>query len=330
MVIGGGPIGLFTVFMCGMSQLKCSVLEALPVLGGQCQTLYPEKPIYDIPGFPQIKAQELINGLAVQMAPFAPNIFLEERAEHLSSTKDGLWQIVSSKGRVFIAPVVVICCGGGAFTPKKPPLDSIEEFEGKSIFYSISSLDVFSDKRIVIAGGGDSAIDWALLLGKTAKEVHIIHRRTQFRAHESTLADLLLFQKEGKVTIHAPFQLASLGSTDGVLSHVIIKDFSDQTKTIETDYLLPFFGMTANLDHLTNWGLDIEKGCIKTDPLTGQTNRSGIYAAGDIATYPNKLKLILTGFAEVAQIAHHIKSYLFPDQHHSFQHSTTKGIPSIS
>lgn len=328
LIIGGGPIGLFAVFMCGMMRLKCCLIDALPTLGGQCQALYPDKPIYDIPGMPAVDAQDLVRNLCAQMAPFEPQVFLNERAEDLSRDEQGQWHVKTNFQRHFIASSLILCCGGGAFTPKRPPLENIESFEGQSVFYCVPRDYPFQGKHIVIAGGGDSAVDWALLLAPHAEQLHIVHRRAQFRAQEHSLAHLESLVAAKKIILHTPYQLHSLQGEQGKLSHVTIQDFSGECRTLKADYLLPFFGMHTDLGPLGTWGLELENQRIKINPTTGQTNLPGIYAAGDIAIYPNKLKLIMTGFAEVGQIAYHLKSYLFPDQFVSFQHSTSQGIPT--
>jgi thioredoxin reductase (NADPH) len=326
LIIGGGPVGLFAVFMCGMMKLRCCVIDALPTLGGQCQALYPDKPIYDIPGMPAIEAQDLVRNLCAQMAPFEPKVFLNERAEHLSRDDQGQWHVITSAQRHFIASSIILCCGAGAFTPKRPPLENIASFEGQSVFYCVPQDHSFQGKHIVIAGGGDSAVDWAVLLAPQAEQLHIVHRRSNFRAQDHTLTHLEALVADKKITLHTPYQLHSLHGDQGQLSHVTIEDFSGGSRTLKADCLLPFFGMHTDLGPLNTWGLALENQRILINPTTGETNLPGIYAAGDIATYPHKLKLIMTGFAEVGQIAYHLKSYLFPDQFVSFQHSTSHGI----
>lgn len=329
LVIGGGPIGLFTVFMCGMMRLRCCLLETLPVLGGQCQVLYPEKLIYDIPAFPSIEAHKLISQLVSQMSPFDPQIFLEDQAVSIapSANPHERWQVTTSQGRIFSAASVVLCGGMGSFQPRRPPLKNLENFEEKSVFYAVKDKEIFRDRIIVIAGGGDSALDWTLSLAPIASCVHLVHRRSHFRALESSLDKLRAFEALGKISVHTPFQLHSLHGQEGKLSHVSIQDFSGSLKEIKAHYLLPFFGMDSQLGPLASWGLTLNHNAILTNPLTGETSLLGIYAAGDMATYACKLKLILTGFAEAAQIAHHIKKSLDP-QSHSFVHSTTQGLPT--
>jgi thioredoxin reductase (NADPH) len=326
-VLGGGPIGLFAVFMCGMMRLKCCIIEALPALGGQCQALYPDKPIYDIPGIPEISAQDLVTQLRQQMQPFQPEIYCGSIAQKLDQDESGIFYLTTSTGHVIRARSVIVCCGAGALIPKRPPIDQIEQFEGQSIFYSVPSGHGWEGKDIVIAGGGDSAVDWALLLAPIARSLHMVHRRTKFSAQEHNVAQLEKEFQSGRIQLHAPYQLGTLEGQGGQLTLVNIHHTVGEIKSLPADILLPFFGMQNDLGPLSQWGLTIENQRIVTNPLTGETNRPGIYAAGDIAVYPHKLKLIMTGFSEMAQIAHHIKGYLFPDQFSPFKHSTTLGAP---
>lgn len=327
-VLGGGPIGLFAVFMAGMMQLKCALIEALPQLGGQCQALYPDKPIYDIPGMPEISAGDLVGQLSQQMAPFKPTIFCGQTAEHVDQDQEsGLFVIRTSAERVILAQAIIICCGAGALIPKRPPLEGIEQFEGQSVFYSVPSGHGWAGKNIVIAGGGDSAVDWALVLAGSAKSVHMVHRRARFSAQEHSVARLQEEFQSGRVQLHVPYQLLGIEGQVGQISVVHVHDGAGGSKSLSADILLPFFGMQNDLGPLSRWGLDIDQQRIVTNPLTGQTSRPGIYAAGDIVTYPHKLKLIMTGFAEVAQSVHHLKGYLFPDQYVGVKHSTTLGNP---
>lgn len=329
LIIGAGPVGLFSVFTCGMMGIRCCVLEALDFIGGQCKALYPEKMIYDIPAFPALPAQDLIAHLEKQIQPFAPTFYLGEQAETLSPQEDGHWCVTTSAGRRFVTRTIVIAAGEGAFAPRRLPLPQAETFEGKSLFYHVAQKAAFVGKRVVIAGGGDSAVDWAIILAEVAQRLDLVHRRGQFRAHESSLEALTQLIEAGKIHLHAPFHLEGLRGEEGVLSHVIIRNFSDDAlHEIEADFLLPFFGMASELGPLNQWGLTIEKNKILTTPGTAQTNLPGVYAIGDICTYPHKLKLILTGFAEAAQAAHHMKLYLWPHKAHRFQHSTTQGIPT--
>lgn len=330
LVVGGGPTGLFAVFMCGMMGLRCSVLEVLPALGGQCQALYPHKPIYDIPGMPSVLARDLVTQLCKQMEPFQPQIFLEEQALHASREDGGLWRVRTSCNREIQASAILLCGGAGAFTPRRPALEDLESFEGKSVFYIVTSPENFQGKEVVIAGGGDSAADWAVLLAPWVKKLHLVHRRNKFRAQDHTLAQLKIFVEQGKVELHVPYQLHGLQGESGMLSHVLIQDLAGHVQTLCANYLLPCLGIEARLDALSTWGLVMDNQRILTHPATGATNLPGVYAAGDIATYSHKVKLIVTGFAEAAQAAYQIKSFLFPDQPAFVQYSTTQGVPKIT
>lgn len=327
LILGGGPVGLFAVFMCGMMRLKCAVLEALPQLGGQCQALYPDKPIYDIPGMPEISAADLVSQLSKQMEPFQPTVYCGETAQTLVKDGEGIFTITTSRGRTIHARSVVVCCGAGALVPKRPPVEGIQDFEGTGVFYSVPAQHTWAGKDILIAGGGDSAVDWALLLAPVAKSLHMVHRRGQFSAQDHNVEKLRAEFDSGRILCHIPYQLHGLEGENRQLTCVHIKHTSGEVKSLSVDILLPFFGMQNDLGPLSQWGLHIENQRILTNPLTGETNCPGIYAAGDIATYPHKLKLIMTGFAEVAQMAHHLKGYLFPDLYSPFKHSTTLGDP---
>jgi thioredoxin reductase (NADPH) len=326
-ILGGGPIGLFAVFMCGMMRLKCCIIEALPELGGQCQALYPDKPIYDIPGMPEVSASDLVSQLIQQMAPFNPTLYCGETAQTLEQDAGGIFTIETSLGRLIRTQSIIVCCGAGALVPKRPPVEKIEHFEGSGVFYSVPSKHTWAGKDIVIAGGGDSAVDWALLLAPVARSLHMVHRRTKFSAQDHSVEKLQAEFQCGRIQLHAPYQLCGLDGDVHCLQMVHIHNAAGEKKGLAADILLPFFGMQNDLGPISQWGLSIENQRIVTNPLTGETSRPGIYAAGDIVTYPHKLKLIMTGFSEMAQIAHHLKGYLFPDQFSPFKHSTTLGDP---
>jgi len=325
-IIGAGPVGLFAVFMCGMAGLRCCVVDSLPHIGGQCQALYPEKSIYDIPCFPDILAKDVVSRLSEQIKPFSPRFCLEQQVQSATQQEDGRWHVRTSTGQNFLTNSIIVCAGSGSFVPKRPPLHEIETFEGKSVFYSIKNKKDLSGQNVVIAGGGDSAVDWALLLQPIAKSLHIVHRRDRFTAQEHSVQQLKQHIDQGHITFHPFCQLQDLHGQNGLLEHVGIVHKEQGYRTIKSDILLPFFGLQSDLGPLGQWGLNIANQRICIDPTTGTTNKPGIYAAGDIATYPHKLKLIMTGFAEVAQIAHHLKNYLFPDRFFAFKHSTSSGI----
>lgn len=325
-IIGAGPAGLFSIFEAGMLKIKSHVIDTLEVIGGQCSALYPEKPIYDIPAHPQILASELIEKLEEQAKPFDPIYHLNQRVEKVEKNSDGSFLVTTSKNTRINCKAIVIAAGCGAFGPNRPPLEGIEEYEGKSVFYAVKSKAEFADKNVVIAGGGDSAVDWAISLSQIAKKVYVVHRRDKFRCAPESAERLKNLTDSGKVELVIPFQLAGLAGNEGKLESVIVKDFSGNVKTLEADYLLPFFGLSMELGPIANWGLNLHKNHITVDPKNMQTSENGIYAIGDIATYENKLKLILTGFAEAAAACHDIYKIVFPDQVFHFEYSTSKGV----
>lgn len=326
-IIGAGPAGLFAVFQCGMLGLKSCVIDALPDLGGQCTALYPEKPIYDIPGFPNVAAGDLIANLEAQAAPFRPAYYLGQTVQELAKISDNLWRLTTSAGHSVQARTVIIAAGSGAFGPNRPPLDGIETYEAKSVFYMVRRREDFRGKRVVIAGGGDSAVDWALSLSDVAEKIMVVHRRDQFRAAPESLNRLRLLAAAGKIEMVVPYQLHGLTGTAEALEAVIVRDLDGNERTLGADVLLPFFGLAASLGPIAEWGLDIAHHHITVNPATAETNIGGIYAIGDIVAYSNKLKLILTGFAEAAQAAHAIYHRLNPGQELHMEYSTTKGVP---
>ena len=328
-IIGAGPTGLFSIFEMGMNKMSCHVVDSLDEIGGQCVALYPEKPIYDIPAYPQIGAKDLIDKLSEQAAPFNPTYHLGQQVNSISQLdSDGRkWQVVTSKGTNIVCRSIVIAAGVGAFGPNRPPLEGIEEYESKSVFYYVKNTAKFAGKSIVIAGGGDSAVDWALNLHDIAEKLYVVHRRPKFRATPDSSEKLRKLAEDGKIELVIPYQLSRLEGNNGQLSAVIVKTMSNEERKLEADVLLPFFGLSMNLGPIAEWELGLNKSHINIDPLTALTNRPGIYAVGDIATYDYKQKLILTGFAECAQAAHHIRRFLNPDQVIHFEYSTTSGVP---
>ena len=326
-IIGAGPVGLFAVFECGMVGLSCHVIDVLDMPGGQCAALYPEKPIYDIPGHPVIEAQALIARLAEQASPFVPDYHFGHRVEKLTSLGDAGFRLETGDGTAIEARAVIVAAGVGAFGPNRPPLDGIERFEGKSVFYLVNRREDFRDKRVVIAGGGDSAVDWALSLAEVAGEVMLVHRRDKFRAAPESLARLKRLAEAGRIDLVVPYQLHGIEGTGGELAAVIVSDLDGRTRRLEADRLLPFFGLSVNLGPIAEWGLALDQHHIAVDPATCATNVPGIFAIGDIATYRAKLKLILTGFAEAAQAARAIFPLARPGEALHFQYSTTTGVP---
>jgi thioredoxin reductase (NADPH) len=325
-IVGAGPVGLFAVFECGMLDMGAHVFDALPAPGGQCAALYPEKPIYDIPGYPRIDAAELIDRLMEQAAPFRPEFHLGAAVSGIAAAGDG-FSLETVAGKRVAARAIVIAAGAGAFGPNRPPLSGISDFEGKSVFYLVRRREDFRGRRVVIAGGGDSAVDWALSLAEIAERVLVVHRRPRFRAAPQSAALLQRFAEEGRIDLVIPYQLHALEGDGGQLSAVIVADLAGNTRRLDADCLLPFFGLATDLGPLAGWGLDIEHHYIRVDPATCATSRPGIFAIGDIATYPGKLKLILSGFAEAALAAHAIYPLVHPGQALHFEYSTTKGVP---
>jgi thioredoxin reductase (NADPH) len=327
-IVGAGPVGLFAVFECGMVRLRCHVVDVLDDAGGQCTALYPEKPIYDIPGFPRIEAAELIVRLKAQAAAFAPVYHLGEQVQSLEAASGGFWTLTTSKGTVLQARAVIVAAGVGAFGPNRPPLDGIEAFEGKSVFYYVTQRESFRGRRVVIAGGGDSAVDWALSLAAIAARVSVIHRRDRFRASPESEAQLKALAAAGKIDLVVPYQLQSLDGADGQLTSVNVATLDGVEKKIAADVLLPFFGLSMSLGPIAEWGLALERGQIAADPATMATSKPGLFGVGDIVAYPGKLKLILTGFAEAAIAARSAYALIHPETPLHFEYSTTSGVPS--
>ena len=325
-IVGAGPVGLFAIFECGMLRMKAHVIDALDAIGGQCVALYPEKPIYDIPAHPAIDAAKLIENLEAQAAPFAPVFHLNQRVDALTALPDGGWSITTSLGTVIHAKAVIIAAGCGAFGPNRPPLAGLAAYEGKSVHYFVKRREDYRGRRVVIAGGGDSAVDWALSLVDVAERVMVVHRRPKFRAAPETAAQLAELASSGRIDLVTPYQLAGLEGSDGELSGVVVEDLDGGRKLLEADRLLAFFGLAMDLGPIANWGLNLERNHITIDPSTAATSAPGIFAIGDIATYAGKLKLILQGFSEAAVAAHAIHPIVFPGEALHFEYSTSKGV----
>ena len=325
-IIGAGPVGLFAVFECGMVGLSCHVIDALEEIGGQCTALYPEKPIYDIPAFPKVSAADLIAQLEQQAAAFKPVYHLNQQVNSISNN-NGLWLLNTAKGTIIQAKAIIIAGGAGAFGPNKPPLKGLKAYEGTSVFYMVRQKSDFAGKNIVIAGGGDSAVDWALSLAPVAKSVRLVHRRDKFRAAPENVARLHALAEEEKIEIITPYQLKELSGKNGQLEAVHVADMDGNVRVLEADILLPFYGLAMELGPIADWGLALDHHHIQVDPTTCRTSTDNIYAIGDIAAYDNKLKLILTGFSESAFAAHDIYKKINPDQPLHFEYSTTKGLP---
>ena len=326
-IVGAGPAGLFAVFQCGMLKLHCHVVEVLDAAGGQCQALYPEKYIYDIPAHPKLMAQDLVERLKEQAAPFNPTYHLGRQVVSLSRTADQRWQAGLSDGSTIVAKAVIVAAGAGAFGPNRPPLAGIEAYEGTSVHYFVSRREEFRGKRVVIAGGGDSAVDWALNLVEVAQRVMIIHRRPKFRAAPDSEAKLQALAAQGALDLVVPYQLHGLVGENGKLTAVEAATLDDDVKSLPADALLAFFGMSMELGPIAQWDLTMAGAHIAVDPATMQTNQPGIFAIGDICTYPGKLKLILSGFAEAAQAAHNAHAVVHPGDALHIEHSSTAGVP---
>ena len=300
-IIGAGPVGLFAVFELGLLDMKCDVIDILDKPGGQCAELYPDKPIYDIPGIPEISGGELTKSLLEQIKPFNPKFHLSTIVSELKQINNDLWEVVTDSDKIFHTKVIVIAAGGGSFQPKKPPIDGIDDYEGKSVFYSIKNIEKFYNKEIAIVGGGDSALDWALTLHKKSKNLTLIHRRKEFRAAPDTVNKVMKLIDDGSINFELG-QVKELVGSDGQLSKIICKD-KEEEKEIKCEAMLPFFGLTMKLGPVANWGLNLEQNLIKVNTETFETNQKGIFAIGDINYYPGKLKLILCGFHEGALMA---------------------------
>jgi thioredoxin reductase (NADPH) len=326
-IIGAGPTGLFAVFECGMLKMNCHVIDALDMIGGQCTAMYPEKPIYDIPAHPAITGGDLIDRLEEQAAPFNPVYHLSQQVTKLDKQADGSFNLETSKGTQINAKAVIVAAGVGAFGPNRPPLDGLEQYEGTSVFYMVRKREEFRDKRIVIAGGGDSAVDWALSLADVAKSVQVVHRRPKFRAAPESVSQMQKLAADGKIELVVPYQLDGLKGDGDQLNAVVVKDFDGNTRDLEADAMLAFYGLSQNLGPVAQWELELEKKHLSVHPTTMATSMSGVFAVGDIVTYENKLKLILCGFSEAAMAARSAHAYVHPDEELHFEYSTSVGVP---
>lgn len=320
-IIGAGPVGLFAVFELGLLDMRCHIIDILDKPGGQCAELYPDKPIYDIPGIPEISGGNLTKSLMEQIKPFEPEFHLSTIVSELRQINDNLWEVITDTEKTFHTKVVVIAAGGGSFQPKKPPIDGIDDYEEKSVFYSIKNIENFLDKEITIVGGGDSALDWALTLYEKSKNLTLIHRRKDFRAAPDTVNKVTKLIDDGIINFQLG-QVKKLIGNDGNLESIICKD-KDLEKEIKCEVMLPFFGLTMKLGPVANWGLNLEFNLIKVDTKTFETNQKGIFAIGDINHYPGKLKLILCGFHEAALMAQKAHQYVYPDKKVIFQYTTS-------
>jgi thioredoxin reductase (NADPH) len=326
-IVGAGPVGLFAVFELGMLKIRAHLVDSLDAAGGQCAALYPEKPIYDIPGYPRIMAGELIEQLQRQAAPFEPVYHLGQRVERVTREGEG-WLVETSAGTRIACRALVIAAGCGAFGPNRPPLAGIESYEGKSVHYMVTRREIFRGKRIVIAGGGDSALDWTLSLAELAEKIYVVHRRPKFRGAPDSVAQMHRLAEQGdRVELVVPYQLHGLEGHDGALEAVVVRTLEGEERRLPADHLLAFFGLSMNLGPIAEWGLELERHLIVVDPATCETSAPGIFAIGDINSYPGKLKLILAGFSEAAIAAHAIHPLVHPGEELHWEYSTTKGLP---
>lgn len=320
-IIGAGPVGLFAVFELGLLNMRAHLIDNLDKIGGQCAELYPEKPIYDIPGRPRITGQELVDDLMEQARPFDPVFHLSQQADSLEQTEDGRWRLTTSIGTVLEAPVVVIAAGAGSFVPRRPPLPGIEEYEGRSVHYAVRRMEDFRDRRVLIAGGGDSALDWTLNLQPLAATTALVHRRDDFRAAPDSVSKMRALVADGAVDLVIG-QITGLHGTDGWLEGVSVKG-ADGEVQIPCDTLLPFYGLKMELGPIAGWGLNLDRNLIAVDTEKFQTSVPGIFSIGDINTYPGKLKLILSGFHEAALMAQEAFRLVYPDEKLVFRYTTS-------
>ncbi len=326
-IIGAGPVGLFTVFEAGLLKLKCHLIDSLPLPGGQCSEIYPKKPIYDIPGFPSVLAGELIDNLMEQAAPFKPGFTLGEAALTIDKTADNKFIVTTIKGTKHEAPIVMIAGGLGVFEPRKPPIESIDKYEDKGVEYIIKDPEFYRGKRVVIAGGGDSALDWSIFLAEKniAKEVVLVHRSSSFRGHLDSVQKVIDMAESGKIILVTEAEVTGINGTD-VLESVIITHQKDGEIIRETDHLIPLFGLKPSLGPIADWGLEIDKNAIKVNTLDYSTNIPGIYAIGDVNTYENKLKLILCGFHEGTLAVQSAFARIHPDKKNILKYTTVNGV----
>ncbi|MDP4797778.1 MAG: NAD(P)/FAD-dependent oxidoreductase [Crocinitomicaceae bacterium] len=326
-IIGAGPVGLFTVFEAGLLKLRCHLIDSLPQPGGQCSEIYPKKPIYDIPGFPSVLAGELIDNLMEQAAPFKPGFTLGEAAMTIEKTDDNKFIVTTVKGTQHEAPIVMIAGGLGVFEPRKPPIDKLENYEDKGVEYIIKDPEFYRGKRVVIAGGGDSALDWSIFLAEKniSKEVVLVHRSSSFRGHLDSVQKVIDMAGDGRISLVTEAEVTGIIG-DGKVEGVVITHQKDGEIVRETDHFIPLFGLKPSLGPIGDWGLEIDKNAIKVDTLDYSTNIPGIYAIGDVNTYENKLKLILCGFHEGTLAVQSAFARIYPDKKNILKYTTVNGV----
>nr|WP_294944829.1 NAD(P)/FAD-dependent oxidoreductase [uncultured Mucilaginibacter sp.] len=328
-IIGAGPTGMFAVFEAGLLKMHCHLIDSLPQAGGQLSEIYPQKPIYDIPGYPTVNAQELVDKLSEQIAPFHPGYTLGERVETLEKLDDGTWVIGTNEGTLINCKVVVIAGGLGCFEPRKPEVDRLAEFEGKGVMYAVRNPEAFRGRNIVIAGGGDSALDWTIFLADIANKVTLVHRGDTFRGAPDAAEKVAELAHSGKISLLLKSRVVALDGA-GHLEQVSITGHNNQTIHLPADNFIPLFGLSPKLGPIVDWGLDIEMSAITVNTRDYSTNVDGIYAIGDINTYPGKLKLILCGFHEAALMAQSAFKYVYPNQRLTFKYTTVYGITELA
>lgn len=324
-IIGAGPVGLFAVFEAGLLKMRCHLIDALPQVGGQLSEIYPQKPIYDIPGYPEVKAQELVDRLMEQIAPFNPTFTLGERVDALERQADGSMIITTNDGTVVHCQVVVIAGGLGCFEPRKPEIDGLTRFEGKGVAYMVKNPELLRDRRVVLAGGGDSALDWTIFLANIAEEVTLVHRNDSFRGAPDSVEKVFDLARAGKIRLMLQSNISSLDG-NGHLQKVTVLDKTKGQTILDADHLIPLFGLTPKLGPIADWGLSIDRSAISVDTTDYSTSVERIYAIGDINTYPGKLKLILCGFHEAAIMCQSAFKHVYPNQKLSFKYTTVNGV----
>lgn len=326
-IIGAGPVGIFTVFEAGLVKLRCHLIDSLPQPGGQLSEIYPKKPIYDIPGYPEILAGDLVDQLMKQAEPFKPGFTLGESAVTIEEAEEDQFIVTTNKGTEHKAPVVMIAGGLGVFEPRKPPVEKLADYEENGVEYIIRDPKIYQDKRVVVAGGGDSALDWAIYLveHKIAKELALVHRRSSFRGHLDSVQKVMDLAEQGKLQLITEAEVVGLNG-NGVLQSVEIKHRDGSQIVKETDHFIPLFGLKPSLGPIATWGLEIEKNAIKVDTRDYVTNREGIYAIGDVNTYPGKLKLILCGFHEGTIAVQSAFARIHPDKRNVLKYTTVNGV----
>ena len=328
LIVGAGPCGLFTVFEAGLLKMKCHLVDSLPQPGGQLTEIYPKKPIYDIPGYPSVLAGELVDNLMEQIKPFNPGFTLGERAESIEKLDDGRFKLTTNRGTEHAAPVIVIAGGLGCFEPRKPPISNITDFEDKGVEYIIKDPEFYRNKRVVVAGGGDSALDWTIFLADVAEEVTLVHRRTGFRGALDSVEKVLELNEAGRIKLITEAQVVGLNG-NGKLNEVTIKHKSEGEIVKSTDHFVPLFGLSPKLGPIGEWGLNITKNAVEVNTFDYSTNVPGIFAIGDINTYPGKLKLILCGFHEATLMCQSAFKIINPDKKLSFKYTTVTGVAGM-